>query len=113
MKLLPFAKSKPAATPVQKPLPSLGLCLIMDILGCIFVVIPVIGPMIEALFAPVSAVIYLRLFGVRRGWFGGIFNFVEELIPGLDVIPTFTITWFIQYAKRKQESLTIIKPVIR
>jgi len=113
MKLLPFGKSKTPAVPVQKPLPSLGLCLVMDILGCVFVMIPIIGPVIEMLFAPISAVIYLRLFGVRRGLFGGVFNFVEELIPGLDFIPTFTITWFVRYAKSKQESLTAIRTFIR
>lgn len=30
---------------------------------------------------------------------GGIFSFLEEISPGLDFIPTFTIAWFI----RKQE----------
>ena len=113
MKQLLFGKSKSAA-PVQQALPSLGACLVMDILGCVFVMIPIIGPFIEMLFAPISAIIYFRMFGVRRGWFGGIFNFVEELIPGLDFIPTFTISWFVQYAKQKKENtVTILKPYTR
>lgn len=85
----------------------------MDILGCVFVMIPLVGPVIEALFAPVSAVIYFRMFGGVKGVFGGIFNFIEELIPGLDFIPTFTITWFIQYANQKKQTMTIIRPVAR
>jgi len=113
MKLLPFGKSKPVVMPAQKPLPSLGACLVMDILGCVFVMIPLIGPIVEALFAPISAIIYFRMFGVRRGLFGGIFNFVEELIPGMDFIPTFTISWFIHYAKQKKESLLVMKPTTR
>ena len=114
MKQLLFGKSRPAAVPVQKQLPSLGMCLLMDILGCVFVMIPLIGPVIEMLFAPISAIIYFRMFGMRRGFFGGIFNFVEELIPGLDFIPTFTISWFVQYAKQKKENtVTILKPYTR
>jgi hypothetical protein len=117
MKQLLFKRSKavgPVVQNVQKALPSLGMCLVMDILGCVFVMIPLIGPVIEMLFAPISAIIYLRMFGVRRGLFGGIFNFVEELIPGLDFIPTFTITWFVRYANQKKENtVTILKPFMR
>lgn len=113
MKQLLFKRSKAIGPVVQKPLPSLGMCLVMDILGCAFVMIPFIGPFIEILFAPISAVVYYRMFGGVKGVFGGIFNFIEELIPGLDFIPTFTITWAIQYANRKKEALTIITPVMR
>jgi hypothetical protein len=28
-------------------------------------------------------------------------------LPGLDIIPTFTITWFLQYHKRNKETITI------
>ena len=108
-----FSTKNRAAHVFQKPMPSLGFCLVMDILGCAFVMIPLIGPFIEMLFAPVSAFIYYRTFGGAKGIFGGVFNFIEELIPGIDFIPTFTITWFIQYAARKKETMTIIKPVTR
>ncbi len=111
MHLLP-AKKKADGPLRRKPLPSLGLCLVMDILGCVFVMIPLVGPFIEMLFAPVSAVVYYRMFGGTRGIFGGIFNFIEELIPGLDFIPTFTITWGIQYLNRKKESLSF-SPAVR
>ena len=33
---------------------------------------------------------------------GGIFSFIEELFPGVDLIPTFTIAWLIRkYEKDK------------
>jgi len=36
------------------------------------------------------------------GTVGGITVFIEELIPGLDFIPTFTLTWIYTYwIKRK------------
>lgn len=73
----------------------------MDFIGSAVIVIPVLG---ELIWAPISALIFWKMFGMRKGFFGGIFSFIEELIPGIDFIPTFTIMWFIQYSKRKKES---------
>lgn len=87
-----------------KPLPSLLSCIAMDIVGSAVVVVPVLG---ELIWAPISAIIFWRMFGFNKGFFGGIFSFIEELIPGIDFIPTFTIMWFIQYAKRRKESFSL------
>lgn len=105
--------SKKSNHPVQqKPLPSLAACIVMDIIGYASFGIPVLGEFLDILWAPVSAVIFWRMFGGAKGVFGGAFNFIEELMPGLDFIPTFTITWFIQYSKRKKTSYTL-QPVNR
>lgn len=59
--------------------------------------LPAIGETIDVIWAPVSAVIFYFLFGKKRfGMLGGIFSFLEEISPGLDFIPTFTIAWFIR-----------------
>ncbi|MEO6070428.1 MAG: hypothetical protein ABIN57_10535 [Chitinophagaceae bacterium] len=108
MKRLLFKKRTTYLPIEQKPLPSLPFCLLMDFLGFAFVAIPLIGPFVEMLFAPISAFIYFRTFGGgKRGLLGGMFNFFEELIPGLDLIPTFTITWFMQYAKRNKQVIQL------
>src|SRR6476660_8620920 len=94
--------------PVEyKPLPSLFSCLVMDFIGSAVIVVPVLG---ELIWAPISAFLFWRMFGFRKGFLGGIFSFIEELIPGVDFIPTFTIMWFIQYARRKREQFSL-KPV--
>jgi len=36
------------------------------------------------------------MFGKKFGALGSIFSFLEEISPGLDFIPTFTIAWFIK-----------------
>jgi len=100
------AKNAPAN---QKPLPSLVSCILMDAIGSAVVIVPVLG---ELIWAPISAMIFWRMFGFRKGFLGGIFSFIEELIPGIDFIPTFTIMWFIQYAKRKKESFSL-RPLTR
>ena len=81
-------------------LPSLGLCLLMDFLGYISYAIPGLGEFSDIIWAPVSAFIFFRMFGGWKGAFGGLFNFVEELMPGLDFIPSFTIMYFWQRANR-------------
>ena len=80
------------------------MCILMDIIGSAVIVIPVLG---ELIWAPISAIIFWRMFGFSKGFLGGIFSFIEELIPGIDFIPTFSIMWFIQYAKRKKENYSI------
>lgn len=91
----------------QRPLPPLALCLLMDMLGCASYALPFVGELFDIVWAPISAVIFWRMFGGARGLFGGSLNFLEELLPGLDIIPTFTITWFLQYYKRNKEVFTL------
>jgi hypothetical protein len=87
-----------------KPLPSLASCLLMDFIGSAVILLPVVG---ELVWAPISAFLFWRMFGFRKGFLGGIFSFIEELIPGVDFIPTFTIMWVVQYVRRKRESLAV------
>ena len=106
-------KRKQITYPVQhKPMPSLAACLLMDFLGYATFAIPFFGEFLDILWAPVSAMIFFRMFGGAKGVFGGIFNFVEELLPGLDFIPTFTITWVMQYVSRNKQSIKL-KPTTR
>lgn len=88
----------------KKPMPSLKMCIALDLVGYVSFAIPFFGELFDFVWAPVSALIYWRLFGFKKGFFGGWFSMVEELLPGFDLIPTFTITWFIQNAKRAKES---------
>ena len=100
-----FFKGNTKYYPVkQKPLPPLGLCLILDLLGCASYALPFFGEFFDLIWAPISAIMYWRLFGGFKGFFGGAFNFFEEIMPGLDIIPTFTITWFMSYYRRSIEN---------
>jgi hypothetical protein len=92
---------------VQKPLPSLAFCIAMDALGCASFLLPVFGEFFDLIWAPISAMIYMRTFGGIKGILGGGFNFIEEILPGLDIIPTFTISWFMLNYKRSRSTITI------
>jgi hypothetical protein len=99
-------KNLAPTTRLQKS-PSLLFCIVMDLLGYATYAIPVLGELGDLVWAPLSAFIFFRTFGGWKGAFGGIFNFIEEILPGLDFIPTFTITWLWQeFSKRKSRPVT-------
>lgn len=58
--------------------------------------IPGFGEFADLIWAPISALIFLKMFGGRVGMIGGILNFIEEILPFADIIPSFTIAWFIR-----------------
>ncbi len=79
---------------IQKS-PSLLFCMLMDAIGMLSFAIPGIGEFSDVIWAPVSAIIFAKTFGGTKGVLGGIFNFIEEAMPGMDFIPSFTIMWFL------------------
>ncbi len=85
-------------------LPNIGLCILLDLIGLTSYLLPVIGETEDLLWAPISGIIFYFLFGMKRfAVLGGIFSFLEEISPGLDFIPTFTIAWFLR--KRELEKI--------
>jgi len=91
----------------QQTTTSLVFCVLMDIIGYATYAIPVFGEFGDIIWAPISALVFYRTFGGWKGAFGGLFNFVEEIMPGLDFIPSFTIMWFMQRLKKPQQVRTI------
>jgi hypothetical protein len=81
--------------------PSLLFCIIMDLIGYATYAIPFLGEFADIIWAPVSAIIFFVSFGGWKGALGGIGNFIEEILPGTDFIPSFTIMWFLQHYRKK------------
>ena len=80
--------------------PSLLFCILMDLVGYISYAIPGFGEFGDVLWAPVSAIIFFITFGGFKGATGGLLNFIEELLPGTDFIPSFTIMYMMQKDKQ-------------
>ena len=80
----------------RKYLPNLSVCVLLDIIGLSSYIFPFAGEIFDFIWAPISGIIFFFLFGKKMGVFGGIFSFLEELSPGLDIIPTFTLAWLIR-----------------
>ena len=93
----------------RKLLPNLTTCIILDLVGMSSYLLPVIGETFDLVWAPVSGVLFYLLFGKKMGVFGGVFSFIEEILPGVDVIPTFTIAWFIRKREMDKAEMQVKK----
>jgi hypothetical protein len=82
--------------------PSLLLCILFDFIGYASYSIPILGEVADIIWAPISAVIFMMMFGGWKGAMGGMFNFIEEILPGTDIIPSFTIMWFMRNAENRK-----------
>lgn len=77
-------------------LPNIAICIFMDLLGMITYFFPGVAEIIDLIWAPISGYLFFKMFGGRVGLIGGVLNFIEEVLPFTDVIPSFTIAWFIR-----------------
>ena len=92
----------------MKRQPSLIFCILMDFLGYATYAIPGLGEFADILLAPISSIIFMVTFGGVKGVLGGVGNFIEEILPGTDFIPSFTIMWFIQNMQKKN-NVAVVK----
>ena len=75
----------------------LFLSLLFDGIGMLSYVVPVFAEPIDLIWAPISGILLMTMYKGTVGKLAGVFGFIEELLPFVDVIPTFTITWVYTY----------------
>lgn len=81
----------------DKKYQDLVLGLLFDGIGMLSFAVPFIGDFSDVIWAPLAGWLMTRLYKGKVGQAAGVFTFIEEIIPGLDVIPTFTIMWIYTY----------------
>ncbi len=89
--------------------PNFALCIVLDAIGMATYLIPALGEFGDIIWAPISGFIFYKLFGGRFGVIGGVLNFLEEIIPYTDIIPSFTIAWFIR--KNEADKMQALRKV--
>ena len=89
---------------MNKKLPPLWLCILIDAIGMLSYIIPGMGEWMDTAWAPISAYLFGLLF---CGTKVTIISFLEEALPFTDIIPTFTITYFLR--KRKADKTILQK----
>jgi hypothetical protein len=68
------------------------------IAGIIFDLIGFATPfLLDLLWAPISGYLMSKMYNGKMGKTASVLVTIEELIPGLDIIPSFTIMWFYTY----------------
>ena len=85
------------------------LGLLFDALGMASFLVPGIGEFTDLIWAPISGWLMTRMYKGRIGQAAGIFNFIEELLPCLDIIPSFTIMWIYTYLLKGSKSKKLVK----
>ncbi len=67
----------------------LALGIVFDAIGMI--------PFLDLLWAPLSAYLMTKMYPGKKGKIAAAISFVEEALPFLDFVPTFTIMWLYTY----------------
>lgn len=88
---------------------NLILGLLFDALGMVSFLIPGIGEFSDVIWAPISAWLMTRMYPGRAGQAAGVISFVEELVPGLDIIPSFTLMWLYTYVLHRSKVAKVLE----
>ena len=87
----------------------LALSILFDAFGYVSFLIPGLGELLDIAWAPASAWLMTKMYKGKTGKIAAAVTFIEEAMPGLDVIPTFTIMWLYTFVFKPKEKETIIE----
>ncbi len=73
-----------------------------DLIGMATVAIPLVGPFLDLLWAPYAAKKMSEMYPGRRGKLASVLVFIEEILPGTDIIPTFTLMYLYTHVWKKE-----------
>ncbi|MBQ0769698.1 MAG: hypothetical protein KBT58_10425 [Bizionia sp.] len=87
----------------------LAVGLLFDAVGYLSFIIPGFGELTDIIWAPISAWLMTKMYSGKKGKVGAIVSFVEELLPGFDIIPSFTLMWIYTYviSSSKEEIIEV------
>ncbi|MEC4003856.1 hypothetical protein OX283_004245 [Flavobacterium sp. SUN052] len=83
---------------------NLFLGILFDLIGMLTYLIPFFGEFADTIWAPLSGILLAYMYKGSIGKVGGVIEFLEELLPFTDFIPTFTLTWIYTYVIKNQEN---------
>ena len=75
--------------------------ILCDLLGLVSLVFPPF----DFIWAPLSAYIMAKMYKGREGKIAAVVSFVEEALPWVDIVPSFTLMWLYTYFYKKDKSL--------
>ncbi|MCB7479978.1 hypothetical protein [Christiangramia sediminis] len=78
--------------------------LAYDLAGMATVAIPLFGPFLDLIWAPYAAKKMREMYPGKKGKLASVLVFVEEILPGTDIIPTFTLMYLYTYVWKKEPS---------
>ncbi len=82
---------------------NLILGIIFDLIGMVSYIIPGLAEFIDIIWAPIASMLLMYMYKGNVGKIGALMEFVEEILPETDFIPTFTLTWIYTYVIQNKE----------
>ncbi len=79
------------------------LGILFDAIGMLSFVIPGVGEFSDVVWAPIASFLIYKMYKGTEGKIGGLITFVDEILPGLDIIPTFTLMWIYHFLIKKDK----------
>jgi len=79
----------------------LAICLVYDALGYVSFVFPPF----DIVWAPLAGYLMTKLYKGRTGKIAGAIVFIEEAMPFLDIVPTFTLMWLYSYVFKTETKI--------
>ncbi len=83
------------------------LGILFDGIGMLSLLMPGIGEFTDLIWAPVAGWLMTKMYKGNPGKIAGIIAFIEEIVPGLDIIPSFTLMWLYTYIFKGNNSVSI------
>lgn len=78
--------------------------LMYDGVGMITYAIPLAGPFLDLIWAPYAAKKMGEMYPGKKGKIASVLVFIEEILPGTDIVPTFTLMWLYTFVWSRQTS---------
>lgn len=91
----------------EKKYKLLLLGLFFDGIGMLSLLMPGIGEFTDLIWAPIAGWLMTRMYKGNPGKIAGLIAFIEEIVPGLDVIPSFTLMWLYTYIFKRDNRFSI------
>ena len=92
------------------------LSLALDSIGSASYMLPVVGEVLDVVYAPIQTVTIMAMYDYVSGWLQYL-SFVEEILFWTDVVPSATIGWLLEYvpilySKNDKDGTFIIEQVV-
>lgn len=83
--------------------------LAYDLAGMATVAIPLVGPFLDLIWAPYAAKKMREMYPGKKGKLASVLVFIEEILPGTDIIPTFTLMYLYTFVWKKEPEVQVIE----
>lgn len=81
------------------------LSILFDALGLVSFVFP----LFDIIWAPLSAYLMTKMYQGREGKIAAVISFLEEALPFLDVITSFSLMWLYTYVFKRTDKKELRK----